>query len=88
MSAYTDENDRIGVYSELDMASIPFASTGNESLTNFTYVNIEHVCAPLVHPVTGKTIIQYINSRQTPYYTNYGTRRGEKNLAIWHKSLN
>ena len=50
------------VYGDTSSTWLPqeflFASTGQEAVTNHANINIKHVCAPVVHSVTGKVLTQ------------------------------
>ena len=56
------------VYGETGTAWLPqefvFASTGNDVTNNDSTYEIEHFCAPVIHPVTGETITQYRKLQQ------------------------
>ena len=51
-------------------------------------VDIDHFCAPVVHPVTEETITKYKTLVNDPATRErYVVGHLEKNLEIWHKKM-
>ena len=80
------------VYGDVTATWLPqefiFASTGSNSVTNHENLDIKHLCAHVVHPVTGETITNYKKLQADPILRNYGVELGVKNLGTWHKAMN
>ena len=44
--------------------------------------DLEHFCAPVVHPETGETIVSYKKLQRDPVMKEFGQEQWEKNLAV------
>ena len=73
------------VYGDVTATWLPqyflFASTGSNSVTNNNNLDIEHFCAPVVHPVPGETITNYKKLQADPILQELWSRAWGKEFG-------
>ena len=55
--------------------------------TQTTTTPLEHFCAPLIHPITGKSITNYKNWQKTQQQDKSGQQHLVRNGENWHREI-
>ena len=48
-------------------------------------IDIKHLCAPIIHPITGEHITNYMKLKNNPCYKSNGGQHLDRNLMDLHK---
>ena len=78
------------VYNEDPTTWMPesfITSSPSLSPKNNYKVDIEHVCAPVIHPITGETITQYQKLIKDLHTKDIGHWRLVRSLETWHRGM-